>query len=244
MKGVILAGGRGTRLRPITEIINKHLLPVGSYPMIYWSIFKLKEAGISDILILTNKEHLSSFIQLLRNGEPFEVNINYKIQDGSAGIADALSYAKSFVKDDKFIVLLGDNVFEDSLISYIEAYQKQSKGARVLLKEVNETECYGIAVLNEDQKKISTIVEKPKEWISPYCVTGIYMYDKQVFKIIDKIKPSERGELEITDVNNQYAQLNALYFDVLDGWWIDAGTYESLYKASSHINYKLKNDMN
>lgn len=239
MKGVILAGGRGTRLRPFTEIINKHLLPVGPYPMIYWSIMKLKEAGITDILILTNKEHLSSFIQLLRNGEQFKVNLSYKIQDEAAGIADALSYAKPFVKNEKFIVLLGDNIFEDSLTPYIEVFKGQSKGARVLLKEVNETDRYGIAILNKNKTKINTIIEKPNEWISPYCVTGIYMYDEKVFEIIDTIQPSERGELEITDVNNQYATLDTLYFDVLDGWWIDAGTYESLYKASSHIDHTL-----
>ncbi|OIJ18515.1 spore coat protein [Anaerobacillus alkalidiazotrophicus] len=235
MKGVILAGGTGSRLSPITKIMNKHLLPVGPNPMIFWSIFKLKEAGIKDILILTNREHLSSFIQLLGLGEDLEVNLNYKVQEGAKGIADAVSYAKPFVKDEKFLVILGDNIFEDSLSPYIQSFKNQERGARVLLKEVGDTTRFGAALLNEKNNVISSIVEKPKSVISPYCVTGIYMYDDSVFELIDWIQVSERGELEISDVNNLYASEEQLQFDILKGWWIDAGTWQSYYQANSFI---------
>lgn len=235
MKGIILAGGTGSRLKPITRIINKHLLPVGKYPMIYWSILKLKEAGINDILIVTNREHLSSFIQLLGLGEDLEVNIHYKVQDGAKGIADAVSYAKPFVKDEKFIVILGDNIFEDSLIPYIESFQKQERGARVLLKKVANPERYGVALLADEKRIITSIVEKPKVEISPYCVTGIYLYDEAVFQDIKRIQLSDRGELEITDLNNLYLAKQQLKFDILQGWWVDAGTWESLYQANSLV---------
>ncbi len=235
LKAVILAGGTGTRLRPLTHIINKHLLPVGPYPMIYWSILKCKEAGIVDILILTNREHLSSFIQLLGLGDDLEVNIQYKIQEGAKGIADAVSYAKPFVKSEKFVVILGDNIFEDSLSPYIQAYKAQNHGARVLLKEVDNATRYGVALIDKKRNEITSIVEKPKVALSSYCVTGIYMYDANVFQYIAQIKQSDRGELEITDVNNLYANERQLQFDILPGWWIDAGTCESLYQANTLI---------
>ncbi|OIJ10420.1 spore coat protein [Anaerobacillus alkalilacustris] len=239
MKGVILAGGTGSRLSPITKIMNKHLLPVGPFPMIYWSIIKLKEAGVSEILILTNREHLSSFIQLLGLGEDYKVNLQYKVQEDAKGIADAVSYAKSFVKNEKFIVMLGDNIFEDSLTPYIQSFKKQKRGARVLLKEVSNTTRFGAAVLDGKNNVISSIVEKPKETISPYCVTGIYMYDENAFKYIDSIQASDRGELEITDVNNLYLSEKQLHYDILQGWWVDAGTWESYYQANSFVYKRL-----
>lgn len=239
MKGVILAGGSGTRLHPVTKIINKHLLPVGPYPMIYWSIFKLKEAGITDILIVTNREHLSSFIKILGLGEELKVNLQYQVQQAAKGIADAVSYAKSFMKDEPFIVLLGDNIFEDSLIPHIQSFKNQKRGARVLLKKVEDVSQYGVAIINNDESSITTIVEKPKQAFSPYCVTGIYMYDKEIFEYINRIQQSERGELEITDVNNLYAQNGQLQFNFLEGWWIDAGTCKTLYEANSLVYQEL-----
>ncbi|WP_216828253.1 sugar phosphate nucleotidyltransferase [Alkalihalobacterium elongatum] len=243
MKGVILAGGKGTRLTPLTKIINKHLLPIGPFPMVYWSIIKLREAGIKDILIITNGTHLNSFTTLFGNGEELQVNLLYKVQDGAKGIADGVSYAKSFVEDEKFIMVLGDNIFEDSIVPYIERFKQQKSGARVLLKEVSDPSRYGIAILNEEKSIINSIIEKPKITNSPYCVTGIYMYDHQVFDFINSIKPSARGELEITDVNNYYIRQSELQYDVLEGWWIDAGTHESLFKANTLIYEQMNNQI-
>ncbi|WP_096189362.1 sugar phosphate nucleotidyltransferase [Evansella halocellulosilytica] len=239
MKGVILAGGKGTRLRPVTEIINKHLLPVGNYPMIYWSINKLKGAGVKDVMIVTNQEDISDFFQLLGNGEKFGINICYEIQNRADGIADALSYAEAFVED-KFIVLLGDNIFEDSLLPFIESFKKQAEGAKILLKEVEDPERFGVAVLNQEKNLVSSIIEKPRTWISPYCVTGIYMYDRAVFDMIKNIKPSHRGELEITDVNNSYIHRSQMNFNLLNGWWIDAGTFDSLQMASRLVQKEFE----
>ncbi|WP_209125692.1 sugar phosphate nucleotidyltransferase [Alkalihalobacillus sp. BA299] len=243
MKGVILAGGRGTRLKPFTKIINKHLLPVGPFPMVYWSILKLRETGITDILILTNKEHLSSFICLFADGQELQVNISYKVQEAAKGIADGIAYAKSFVKDEKFIAILADNIFEESLVPYIQNYYKQKKGARVLLKKVLNPSRYGIAILDEQINSIQSIMEKPQKTNSQYCVTGIYMFDNQVFDFIDAISPSERGELEITDVNNLYIKEKQLQYDVLKGWWVDAGTHESLYQANTFVYKRLEENL-
>ncbi|OLO37206.1 hypothetical protein BTR23_13850 [Alkalihalophilus pseudofirmus] len=240
MKGVILAGGKGTRLRPFTKIINKHLLPVGPFPMIYWSIKKLQEAEIKDILILTNKEHLSSFMSIFGNGKEIGVNLTYKVQDGANGIADGVAYAKSFVRDEKFITILGDNIFEDSLVPYIESFKQQKSGGRVLLKEVPNPSRYGIAILNKETNTIQSIIEKPEKTNSPYCVTGVYMYNAQVFDFINAIKPSARGELEITDVNNLFINQNQLQYDILQGWWIDAGIHESLFKANALVYELIK----
>ncbi|MFV8827439.1 sugar phosphate nucleotidyltransferase [Alkalihalobacterium sp. APHAB7] len=240
MKGVILAGGRGTRLKPFTKIINKHLLPIGPYPMVYWSIQKLKEIGITDILIVTNEEHLRSFETLFDQGQELQVNLSYKVQRAADGIADGISYARSFVKDEKFVTLLGDNIFEDSLSPYINRFKKQTSGARVILKKVLNPSQYGVALLNEENNSIQSIIEKPAKSISKYCVTGIYMFDNQVFKYIDTIHPSSRGELEITDVNNLYIKEKQLQYDILNGWWIDAGTHESLYKANTLVLQNLE----
>jgi glucose-1-phosphate thymidylyltransferase len=233
MKGVILAGGSGSRLRPLTHIINKHLLPVGPYPMIYWPILKLKEAGIKDILIVTNKEHLCDFISLLGMGEELGVQLSYQVQEKKgSGIADALMCAKKFIKEEKFVVHLGDNLFHDNLEPFVHSFEKQQNGARVLLKEVLDPERYGIANFDETKKIITSIIEKPHNPISAYCVTGIYFYDKQVFNFIETLEPSERGELEITDVNNLYIKQEQLQYDILQSWWIDAGTHESLFMAN------------
>ncbi|MDQ0218901.1 spore coat protein [Peribacillus cavernae] len=242
MKGVILAGGTGTRLRPLTHIINKHLLPVGPYPMIYWPILKLKEAGIDDILIITNKGDLSSFINLLGLGEELGVNLNYKLQQRAGGIAEALGLAKPFVKEEKFIVLLGDNIFQDSLVPFITSFESQTEGARVLIKHVSDPKRYGIAMIDEKKHVITSIIEKPENPLSNYCVTGVYMYSSEVFQYIDMVEPSDRGELEITDVNNYFIRNNSLQYDVLTGWWIDAGTPQSLYQSSELVYRDLLTD--
>jgi len=230
MKGVILAGGTGSRLYPLTKVTNKHLLPVGNYPMIYHPIFKLKIAGIDDILIVTGKDHMGDVVNLLGSGYEFGVNFTYKVQDQAGGIAQALGLAEHFVGNDSCVVLLGDNIFEDDISDYVNNFAQQGEGAKILIKEVPDPQRYGVAELNGD--KIISIEEKPKNPKSNYCVTGIYMYDAKVFNIIKTLKPSGRGELEITDVNNAYINENSLTFDVLKGWWTDAGTFDSLLKAN------------
>ncbi|ADP34286.1 sugar phosphate nucleotidyltransferase [Bacillus atrophaeus] len=233
MKGVILAGGTGSRLMPLTKAVNKHLLPVGPYPMIYWSIMKLEEAGIKDILLITQKEYLPQFHKLIGTGEELGVTVTYQVQPAASGISDGLSYAKRFAGKEPFILLLGDNVFEDSLRPFTERFEKQGKGAKVLLKEVNDPERFGIAEIDEQHNKIRSIIEKPEKPPTNLCVTGIYMYDAEVFSYIEQISPSKRGELEITDVNNLYIEHSQLTYDVLTGWWVDAGTHESLHLAST-----------
>ncbi|WEG15368.1 sugar phosphate nucleotidyltransferase [Alkalihalophilus pseudofirmus] len=235
MKGIILAGGTGTRLAPITKIINKHLLPVGQYPMIYWSVMKLKEAGIENQLIVTTKESMPMFKALLGKGESLGVRLSYIVQSSATGIAAGIGLAKEFVGDDRFIVVLGDNLFERSLTPYIRAFEQQDSGAKVLLKEVQDPHRYGIAEVDQENKKIKSIVEKPSEPRSNYCVVGIYMYDSSYFDLLTIISPSDRGELEVTDINKQYMMRSQLTYDVLSGWWIDAGTHESLFKANTLI---------
>ncbi|WP_088103480.1 sugar phosphate nucleotidyltransferase [Halalkalibacter urbisdiaboli] len=239
-KAVILAGGTGSRLSPITRIINKHLLPVGKYPMIYWPILKVKEAGITDILILTSREHLSSFIQLLGDGKELGVCLHFAIQEQASGIADALSLAEDFVGEEKFLVLLGDNLFVEDLSPFVEQFYQQKEGAFILLKEVPEANRYGIALIDKQTQTVSKLIEKPNMKGPAYCVTGIYMYDKTVFSYIKKINPSKRGELEITDVNNFYVQQGTMGFNILKDWWIDAGTHESLFQANF---YMFDNDL-
>ena len=242
MKGVILAGGTGSRLKPFTKFLNKHLLPVGPYPMIYWSIMKLRDAGINEILIITNKHHLSSFIELLGLGEELQVNIQYRVQNNvGGGIADALINAKDFINFEKFVVILGDNIFKDSLFSFVQAFQRQEYGARVLLKEEKDLTRFGVPQLDETKTRIQAIIEKPSSPPSIYCVTGIYMYDPQVFDMIESIHLSNRNELEITDVNNLYINESQLQYDILQGWWIDAGTHESLYQANQCV-YETYNE--
>jgi glucose-1-phosphate thymidylyltransferase len=226
MKGIILAGGTGSRLYPLTKVTNKHLLPVGKYPMIYHSIYKLREADINDILIVTGRDHMGDVVNLLGSGYEFGVNFTYKVQDQAGGIAQALGLAEDFAQGQTMTVILGDNIFSDSLTSYVNNFRRQNKGAKILLQEVADPERYGVAEL--EGRNITSIEEKPKVPKSSYAVTGIYMYDSEVFNIIRNLKPSGRGELEITDVNNAYISQGLLTYDILSGWWTDAGTHESL----------------
>ena len=231
MKGVVLAGGLGTRLYPLTKVTNKHLLPVYNKPMIYYPILTLVEAGIKDILIVTGGNSAGDFLRLLGNGREFGLShLSFVYQEGEGGIAAALSLAEHFSENDKIVVILGDNIVEKSIKKEVEIFEKQPKGARILLKEVENPERFGVAEIKDG--KIVRIIEKPKIPPSNLAVTGIYMYDSQVFDIIRTLKPSERGELEITDVNNKYLEMGQLTYGILDGWWTDAGTFDSLLKAN------------
>jgi glucose-1-phosphate thymidylyltransferase len=234
MKGIILAGGLGSRLHPLTKVTNKHLLPVYDKPMIYYPIQSLINAGIRDILIVTGGNNAGDFLKLLGNGSDFGLeHINYTYQVGEGGIAEALGVAKYFAGTDRICVVLGDNIIEKNFISAAEAFEKQESGARILLKEVPDPERFGVPVFEGDM--VVNIEEKPADPKSNYAVTGIYMYDNSVFDIISTLKPSDRGELEITDVNNAYIERGDLAWDVLDGWWTDAGTFESLFRANGLI---------
>ncbi|KNY29653.1 sugar phosphate nucleotidyltransferase [Pseudobacteroides cellulosolvens] len=233
MKGIILAGGTGSRLNPLTKVTNKHLLPVGRCPMIYHPISKLKSAGLKDIFVVTGKEHAGSIVNLLGSGYEMDLKFTYRIQDQAGGIAQALGLAEEFVGDDKCVVILGDNIFEDNIKDCVEKFNKQPEGAKILIKEVEDPQRYGVAELSGD--KVISIEEKPKNPKSNYSVTGIYMYDSSVFEIIKTLKPSGRGELEITDVNNEYIRRGTMTSDVLKGWWTDAGTFDSLAYASKLV---------
>ncbi|KZL93680.1 sugar phosphate nucleotidyltransferase [Clostridium magnum] len=235
MKGIVLAGGTGSRLYPLTKATNKHLLAVGKYPMIFHPIAKLKEAGITDILIVTGKEHIGSFVNILGSGYDFGVTFTYKIQDQAGGIAQALSLAENFVNGDKCVVILGDNIFQDNINKFVNDFEKQDNGAKILIQKVPDPQRYGIAEINGD--KIIGIEEKPKIPKSNFCVIGIYMYDNRVFNIIKTLQPSARGELEITDVNNWYIVDGSLSYDVLEGWWTDSGTFESLAYVNELSKY-------
>lgn len=222
MKGVILAGGLGTRLHPLTKITNKHLLPLYNKPMIFYPIQTLVDAGVRDLLIVTGGNNAGDFLRLLGNGSAFNLpHINYTYQEGEGGIADALRLAEHFAAGEKLVVMLGDNVIEKDIRRGVAAFRKQKRGARVYLKEVANPRAYGVADLRGD--RIVRIVEKPARPRSNYAVIGIYMYDPNVFDIIRTLKPSGRGELEITDVNNAYLRRGQLHYDILDGWWADAG---------------------
>lgn len=234
MKGIILAGGLGKRLELLTRITNKHLLPVYDRPMIYYPIETLVDAGITDILIVTGGNHAGEFLHLLGNGMEFGLkHINYTYQKGEGGIAEALGLAEHFADNDKIAVILGDNIIEKSIRKYVDDFLKQPKGAKILLKEVDDPERFGVAEVKGN--KILSIIEKPKKPKSRYAVTGIYMFDARVFDIIKTLKPSGRGELEITDVNNNYISRGEMTFDVLEGWWSDCGTHESLLNAGNLI---------
>jgi glucose-1-phosphate thymidylyltransferase len=230
LKGIILAGGTSSRLFPLTKVFTKHLLPVGKYSMIIHAINKIRQAGITEILIVSDRQQTGNIIQLLGSGEEFNVSLTYRIQENAGGVAHALKVAKSFANQEPILVLLGDNIFSDDLTPFVESFKKQGEGAKVILKQVEDPQRYGVPELQENL--IVSIEEKPQEPKSNFAVTGIYMYDSNVFEIINKITPSERGELEITDVNNTYIKNNQLTFDVLHGWWIDAGTHDSLFLAN------------
>jgi len=237
LKGIILAGGLGKRLYPLTRISNKHLLPVYNKPMIYYPIQTLVDAGIKDILIVTGGNNAGEFLRLLGNGKDFGLkHINYTYQEGEGGIADALKLAQHFADTDRVVVILGDNIIEKDIKKPVQDFIKQSKGARILLKQVEDPQRFGVAEFKG--KKIVSIEEKPKKPKSDYAVTGIYMYDSKVFDIIKTLKPSGRGELEITDVNNAYLRRGELEYSMLDGWWTDSGTFESLLNANMLIAKK------
>jgi glucose-1-phosphate thymidylyltransferase len=234
MKGVVLAGGLGSRLYPLTKVTNKHLLPVYNEPMIYYPIRILVSAGIEEILIVTGGNNAGDFLRLLENGREFGLrHINYTYQQGEGGIAAALSLAEHFADQDKIVVVLGDNIIETNIKKAADEFRKQKEGARILLKEVTDPQRFGVPVFNG--KKIVRVEEKPANPASNYAVIGIYMYDYRVFEFIRSLKPSERGELEITDVNNFYIREGKMHWDVLDGWWSDAGTFESLQSAGNMV---------
>ena len=234
MKGVILAGGLGSRLLPLTKVTNKHLLPIYDRPMIYYPIQTLVDADVRDILLVTGGTSAGDFLRLLGNGEEFGLErINYAYQEGEGGIADALRLARPFAGDDRIVVVLGDNIIQESVAAYVRSFEHQEQGARILLKEVDDPERFGVAELADD--RVVGIEEKPANPKTKYAVTGIYMYDSRVFEIIETLKPSNRGELEITDVNNEYIRQGKMSYDILDGWWSDAGTFESLHKASNLV---------
>lgn len=233
LKGVILAGGTGSRLMPLTKVTNKHLLAVGRKPMIYYPVGKLIDADITEILIVTGVEHMGHVVSLLGSGADFGCHFTYKVQDQAGGISQALGLAENFAHGSPVAVILGDNIFEANLEKYVENFKAQQKGARVLLKQVRNPQRFGVAEILDD--KVIAIEEKPKIPKSDYIVTGIYFYDAAVFNIIKTLKPSGRGELEITDVNNAYIAEGQLAFDILDGWWTDAGTFESLNKANELV---------
>lgn len=239
MKGVILAGGTGSRIYPLSKVTNKHLLPVGRYPMIYYPILKLKEADVNDILIVLGKEHAGAIVNLLGSGCEMGLKFTYKIQDQPGGIAQALGLAEDFVGYDRCIVILGDNVFEKSIVEFVEKFKIQETGAKILLKDVEDPQRYGIAEMYGGV--VISIEEKPQHTVSNHAVTGIYMYDCNVFSIIRTLVPSRRGELEITDVNNEYIKRQTLTYEILDGWWCDAGTFESLLHANRLAEHYIIN---
>jgi len=231
MKGIILAGGTGSRLFPLTKVTNKHLLPVGRKPMIFHPIEKLIEAEISEILIVTGVEHMGHVVGLLGSGSDFNCRFTYKVQDQAGGIAQALALAENFVHGDNLAVILGDNIFGDSLVEFVKEYTVQGEGSKIILKEVDDPQRFGVADLAEN--KVISIEEKPENPKSNWAVTGIYFYDNEVFNIIRTLEPSGRGELEITDVNNHYIKAGNMTFGKFDGWWTDAGTFESLRIADN-----------
>jgi glucose-1-phosphate thymidylyltransferase len=248
LKGVVLAGGLGTRLRPLTAVTNKHLLPVYDQPMIYYPIQTLVNAGINDIMIVTGGNSAGDFLKLLGNGKAFGLkHLNYTYQEGEGGIADALSLVEHFAAGEPVCVVLGDNIIEGNIRTAVRSYRHQGGGAKILLKKVPDPQRFGVPEL--DGRRVVRIEEKPKVPKSEYAVIGIYMYDSDVFEAIKTLKPSDRGELEITDVNNIYIDRDEMTWDELEGWWTDAGTFESLLRASNMVaetganKMELKDDL-
>ena len=238
MKGVVLAGGTGSRLSPLTRVTNKHLLPIYNKPMIYYPLQTLVEAGIQDILIVTGGNNAGDFLRLLRNGKEFGLKqLSFAYQEGEGGIADALRLAEPFAAGEKICVILGDNILENSIRGPLEKFERQLDGALILLKEVRDPERFGVPVF--EGKRIVGIEEKPKVPGSPYAVIGAYFYDGTVFDRVRKLRPSGRGEFEITDVNNSFLFEGQLSYDVIDGGWTDAGTFESLWRATKMVREKV-----
>lgn len=235
MRGVVLAGGTGSRLLPLTKVTNKHLLPIGKKPMIFYPIEKLIAAGINDILIVTGKLHMGEVVSTLGSGKDFGCSFTYRVQEEAGGIAQALDLADDFVGNDRVVAILGDNIFEDNLKPYVGEFRKQKSGAKLLLTRHEERERFGVAEIKDN--KIVSIEEKPKNPKSNLIVTGVYMYDNHVFDIIKMLTPSWRGELEITDVNKAYAKEGNITHNILKGWWIDAGTFDA-YKLANELVWK------
>ena len=234
MKGVVLAGGTGSRLNPLTRVTNKHLLPVYNKPMVNYPIQTLVNAGIHEILLVTGGKNAGDFLRLLGNGRDFGLrHLNYTYQEGEGGIAEALGLAEYFAGDGPICVVLGDNIIENDICGAVESFKKQKDGAKILLKEVEDADRFGVAEIRGD--RVVGIEEKPKKPKSNYAVVGIYLYDSTVFQKIRRLKPSGRGELEITDVNNFYIEEGKLTYEILDGWWTDAGTFESLLRANNLV---------
>jgi glucose-1-phosphate thymidylyltransferase len=234
MKGIILAGGLGTRLSPLTKITNKHLLPVYDRPMIHYPLKALVDAGIGEVMIVTGGNHAGEFLRLLGNGKEYGLDeIAYAYQEGEGGIADALALARPFSRGDRIVVILGDNIIEGDIRRQVTAFAAQPQGARIVLKKVPDPQRFGVPVFTGGT--ITAIEEKPRKPSSDYAVIGIYMYDAAVFDIIGTLKPSDRNELEITDVNNAYIQRGLMQHDILEGWWTDAGTFESLFRANQLV---------
>lgn len=228
MKGIILAGGNGNRLRPLTEVTNKHLLPIYNQPMIYFPLGTLRRAGVTEILIISGSEHAGGFLRLLGSGRKFGCDFSFEVQEEAGGIAQALGLAEDFVGKDSCMVILGDNIYEDD---FGETVAQFKSGGMIFLKDVPDAERFGVAVMKDDV--VQEIVEKPKMPPSPYAVTGLYVYDHTVFDVIKTLKPSGRGELEITDVNNHYIRQKKMQIAYVKGSWTDAGTFESLYRANT-----------
>ena len=233
LRGIVLAGGTGSRLMPLTKVTNKHLLPVGQKPMIFYPIEKLTAIGIEEILIVTGVEHMGDVVSLLGSGRIFNCRFTYKVQDQAGGIAQALALAENFADDYPIAVILGDNIFQANIKNYADKFIAQQAGARILLKQVQYPQRFGVAEIVDG--KVIGIEEKPEQPKSDYVVTGIYFYDSAVFDIIRTLQPSGRGELEITHVNQAYIAKNQLAYDIIDGWWTDAGTFESLNRANELV---------
>ena len=233
LRGVVLAGGTGSRLMPLTKVTNKHLLPIGQKPMIYYPIEKLTSIGIEQILIVTGVEHMGDVVGLLGSGTNFGCQFTYRVQDKAGGIAEALGLAENFAQKQPLAVILGDNIFKDNLKQYTDKFIAQKAGARLLLKKVQSPQRFGVAEISDD--RIIGIEEKPEKPKSSYAVTGIYFYDASVFEIIRTLKPSDRSELEVTDINSVYIAKGQLAYDILPNWWTDAGTFESLSRANELV---------
>lgn len=234
MKGIVLAGGTGSRLFPLTKVTNKHLLPVGRYPMIFHPLLRLRRAGISEVAVVTSPEHMGDVVNLLGSGRSLGLDLTFRVQDEPGGIAQALGLCENFTGKDPFVVILGDNIISEDLSNEVAAYRDQldrdSTGARVLLKEVHDPERYGVPRFEGD--RIAEILEKPSDPPSSYCVTGIYFYDPGVYDVIRGLTPSARGEYEISDVSNAYIHFGQMSYGVLEGWWGDAGTVEGWHEAN------------